>query len=253
MRGLEITEIKTKTALVRSKIPGVGYVINPYLGCSHGCKYCYAGFMTKYSRHHVGSRWGEFVEGKVNIPDVLRSELTRKRKKGRALLSSVCDPYQPVEHDYRLTRRCIEALLEFGWGVDILTRSPLVARDIDLLSSASSVSVGISVPTDNDEVRNVLEPHAPPIPSRIEALRKLHGAGIKTWAFVGPMLPMNPRQLFQMVNPYVGHVLIDALSYRKLVWGIFVNSGWEHELTDQYAEETESELRKLFGEKARKA
>jgi DNA repair photolyase len=250
---MDITEIKTKTALVKSKIPGVDYVINPYLGCGHGCKYCYAGFMTKYSHHHAGSRWGDFVEIKVNIADVLRSELARKRKKGSASLSSVCDPYQPVECERRLTRKCVENLLEFGWEVNVLTRSPLVARDIDLLSSAPSVSVGISIPTDSDDVRKILEPNAPSILSRVEALRRLHGAGIRSWAFIGPMLPMNPKALFEMVSPYVDHVLIDALNYRKQVSGIFLRNGWEYELTDQYAMETEAELAQLFGEKRRRA
>ncbi len=189
---MDVTEITVKSALVRSKIPGVDYVINPYLGCAHGCRYCYAVFMRRYSRHHAAAPWGSFVEVKINLLDILRSELRRKKQPGRALLASVCDPYQPVEARYRLTRGCLEILREHGWGIDILTRSPLVTRDLDLLREAPEVSVGFSIPTDDDRVRHLLEPQAPPIAARLQALKTLHAAGLHTWVFVAPMLPMQP-------------------------------------------------------------
>ena len=168
---MDILEVNTKTALVRSRIPGVPYVINPYTGCGHGCRYCYAVFMRKYSRAHQTARWGSFVEVKTNIAEALRAELARKRKTATAMLSSVCDPYQPAERRYRLTRQCIEALREYGWGIDVLTRSPLVTRDIDLLRSCLEASVGLSIPTDDDDVRKILEPVSPSIGSRVRALR----------------------------------------------------------------------------------
>ncbi|MCX5893586.1 MAG: radical SAM protein, partial [Deltaproteobacteria bacterium] len=166
---MQLAEITVKTALVKSGIPGVEYVINPYLGCGHGCKYCYAVFMKKYARRFQGQPWGSFVEAKVNIAEVLRRELARKRQRGRALLSSVCDPYQPVEGRYRLTRQILTALRDYGWGIDILTRSPLVTRDLDILAGAPQVSVGFSIPTDAEAVRRITEPQAPPIPARIAA------------------------------------------------------------------------------------
>src|SRR4030042_782289 len=102
-----ISPITVKTALVKSRIPGVDYVINPYLGCGHGCRFCYAVFMRKYSRQHTNAAWGSFVENKANIVTVLRAELAKKRRPGSAMLSSVCDPYQPVERRYKLTRGCL--------------------------------------------------------------------------------------------------------------------------------------------------
>ncbi len=84
--GMHITEITSKSALVRSRIPGVEYVINPYIGCGHGCRYCYAVFMRKYSRNHQTTEWGRFVEVKTNIAETLRSELARKRKTGTATI-----------------------------------------------------------------------------------------------------------------------------------------------------------------------
>jgi DNA repair photolyase len=245
---MDITEITTKSALVRSKIPGVDYVVNPYLGCGHGCRYCYAVFMRKYSRQHRGAPWGSFVEVKVNIAAVLRSELARKRKRGRAMLSSVCDPYQPVERRYRLTRQCLEALAEYGWGLDILTRSPLVTRDLDLLAAAADVSVGLSIPTDDDKVRQVLEPQSPPIGARLATLQRLHEAGIHTWVFVAPILPLNPQKLVEAIKPYADHFMVDALNYRQQVRDIFRRNRWDYALTDGYGAETGAALLKLWGD-----
>ena len=250
---MDITEVTTKTALVRSRIPGVEYVINPYTGCGHGCRYCYAVFMRKYSRHHQNARWGCFVEAKTNIVDVLRAELVRKRKTATAMLSSVCDPYQPAERRYRLTRGCIEALREHGWGIDVLTRSPLVTRDMDFLASCIDASVGFSIPTDDDGVRMILEPCAPPIEERLGALRQLHGAGIRTWVFIAPMLPMDPKRLVAEVVPYVDHVMIDPLNYRGQVSELFRRHGWDYALTDKYAQETGACLIQLLGRKGRQA
>lgn len=247
---MDISEIAVKTALVRSGIAGLDYGINPYLGCGHGCLYCYAAFMTRYSRHHTSFRWGTFVEAKVNIVEILRGELSRKRRKGSVMLSSVCDPYQPAELRYGLTRCCLEVLREFGWGFDILTRSPLVTRDLAFFKTASGASVGLTIPTDNDSVRKILEPNAPSITSRIAALRKLHDAGIDTWAFVGPMLPMDPARLYEAIHPHVNRVLIDGLNYRSKVRNIFKKQGWEYALSERYALETEEVLLRLFGKKA---
>ena len=234
---MDVTEIAVKSALSRSKIPGVEYVINPYLGCAHGCRYCYAVFMRRYSRHHASAPWGSFVEVKINLLDVLRSELRRKKQPGRALLASVCDPYQPVEARYRLTRGCLEILREYGWGVDILTRSPLVTRDLDILREAPEVSVGFSIPTDDERVRQILEPQAPPINGRLQAIAKLHAAGLHTWVFVAPMLPMQPERLFAAIAPHIHHLMVDRLNYRQQVQAIFRKNGWEYALTDEYARE----------------
>ncbi|MHB8068445.1 MAG: SPL family radical SAM protein [Desulfobaccales bacterium] len=247
---MQITTITARTALVRSKIPGVDFVINPYLGCGHGCRYCYAVFMRKYAHHHPQAPWGAFVEVKINLPEVLRAELRRKKRPGRALLSSVCDPYQPVEGKYRLTRQCLEILGEYGWGIDILTRSPLVCRDLDLLTALPDVSVGFSIPTDDDGVRKILEPNAPPIGARVAALKKLHDAGLIPWVFIAPMLPMHPQRLHELISPYVGRVMLDALNYRGQVRGLFKSLGWDYALTDAYAAETRESLRLLFGNKA---
>jgi len=247
---MDVCEINTKSALVSSRIPGVDYVINPYLGCAHGCRYCYAVFMRKYSHHHRTSPWGSFVEVKTNIAEVLRTELRRKKRRSRALLSSVCDPYQPLEHRYRLTRECLKTLREYGWGIDILTRSPLVTRDLDILAETSEVSVGVSIPTDDDRVRQVLEPQSPPIGARLKALKGLRAAGIPTWVFIAPMLPMNPVRLYEAIEPYVSNLMVDPLNYRNQVKDIFVKNQWGYALSDQYAAETRAALLGLWDQRA---
>lgn len=249
MDTVDIAEVTAKAALVRSRIPGVEFVVNPYTGCGHGCTYCYATFMAKYSKRYQHAAWGSFVEAKINIVEVLRSELSRKRKTGTVSLSSVCDPYQPAEASYRLTRGCVEALREHGWGVGILTRSPLVTRDIDLLRTCIGASVGFSIPTDDDGVRAVLEPNAPPIEARIEALRQVHAAGIRTWVFVAPLLPMDARRLAALVGPHVDDAMVDALNYRGQVESLFRSHGWDDALTDGYAERTGAELLRLLGKR----
>jgi DNA repair photolyase len=244
--AMDITEITIKTALVRSRIPGVDYVINPYLGCAHGCRYCYAVFMRRYARHHGGAPWGSFVEVKVNLAQVLRAELQRRKHRGQVFLSSVCDPYQPAELRYRLTRSALEILTEFGWSVNILTRSPLVTRDLDLLTAMPGVSVGLSIPTDDDRVRRVLEPQAPPIPARVAALKQLHRAGLAPWVFIAPMLPMQPARLYELIGPFASRVMMDPLNYRGQVREIFRRRGWDYELSAEYARETRATLEGLF-------
>jgi len=248
---VDITEIEVRSALSVSRIPGVQYTINPYVGCEHGCRYCYACFMSRYSRHHKDAPWGSFVEAKVNLVDLLARELPRKRKRSTVFLSSVCDPYQPAEERYRLTRGCLELLAAHGWGIEILTRSPLAGRDVDVLRGAAVVSVGFSIPTDNERVRQVLEPNSPTIAQRVEALKEVRESGVSTWVFVAPMLPMDPLRLYAMIHPHVDSVLVDGLNYSFRVKEIFHRNGWGYALSGQYAHRTGRKLLDLFGEKAR--
>lgn len=244
---MDLVDIEARTALVRSRIPGVSFVVNPYLGCGHGCLFCYAVFMRKYSRHHAQARWGSFVECKANIVEVLRREVGRRKKPDSVLLSSVCDPYQPVEQRACLTRGCLEVLRDFGWEVEILTRSSLVLRDLDLLAGMPRLSVGFSLGTNDERVRSILEPGAPTIQSRAAALKALHDAGVATWAFIAPILPMDPEKLHALISPNVDYILMDDLNYRGQVRQVFFRNGWEYALTDEYAGEMRGRLTDLFG------
>ena len=126
--ALVVKEVYAKSILTKSQI--YPYVVNPYTGCQHGCSYCYARFMKRVTGHK--EPWGEFVDVKVNAPKLLQKEVLR-RKPDRVWVSGVCDPYQPLEAKYRLTRRCLAILADHGWPITIQTRSPLVLRDMDII------------------------------------------------------------------------------------------------------------------------
>ena len=170
---MTIQEIWAKSILSKSQI--YDYAINPYVGCSHACRYCYAAFMKRFTGHK--ERWGEFVDVKINAPELLAREIVR-RKKGRVWVSGVCDPYQGAEKKYRLTRRCLEILVENGWPVTIQTKSPLVLRDSGILEKLEEAEVGFTITTADEEIRRLFEPGAPPIRDRIDALGVLHSKGI---------------------------------------------------------------------------
>jgi DNA repair photolyase len=242
-----VSTITVKSGLTRSRIYGIEYVINPYRGCGHGCCYCYAPLMGRNTALDNPEPWGSFVMVKENLPDVLADQLKRRRKPpGKVLLSSVCDPYQPVEAEYNITRQCLELLIQYGWQIDILTRSPLVLRDLELLKTAKA-SIGFSIPTDNDRIRQLTEPNAPSISSRIEALRKLHDAGISTWAFIGPILPLNARKLHEQLSPVVDSVMLSALNYYDLVKIHFRAVGLDICFNRDFAPKLKAELRACFG------
>ncbi|MDX9752480.1 MAG: radical SAM protein [bacterium] len=183
-----IQEIQCKSILQKSRLPESPYCLNPYVGCSHRCAYCYARFMRRFTGHHE-DRWGQFVDVKVNADTVLANQLQRRRIDGPVLLGSVCDAYQPIEKKYGLTRRCIQSLVNYKIPFSVLTKSSLVVRDIDLLKKLPSISVGISLSMRDDAARRIVEPGASTIEERLETLKVLHAQGIKTYVFIGPILP----------------------------------------------------------------
>ena len=194
LNKMKIREIKAKSVLTKSGLPDTDWVINPYVGCQFGCKYCYATFIGRWK--HPGEEWGEFADVKINAPEILKKELERLEKKnksknfGSILFSSVTDCYSPPEAKYKITRKCLEILADFDYRgeIGILTKSPLVVRDIDIFKRIN-VEVGLTVTTLDDKVVRFLEGCAPSASARIGALRKLHDSGIPIYAFVGPVLP----------------------------------------------------------------
>jgi DNA repair photolyase len=224
---LIVKEILAKTILSKSKI--YPYVVNPYTGCQHGCSYCYARFMKRVTGHT--EPWGEFVDVKVNAAELLRQEITKKKRE-RVWVSGVCDPYQPLEEKYRLTRQCLEILARNTWPVIIQTRSPLVLRDIDILKEARDFEVGFSVTTADDTIRKLFEPGAPPINDRIQALDELHKAGIRTYAMVAPVLP-GAEGLAALLKGKVDYVLIDRMNYHYADQ-VYRKYGLEDKRADDY-------------------
>jgi DNA repair photolyase len=187
--------------------------------------------MKRFTGHR--EPWGEFVDVKVNAPELLEKELARK-KKGTVWLSGVCDPYQPLEAHYGLTRRCLEILTRNGWPVVIQTRSPLVLRDLDILTRAENVEAGLSVTTADDAVRQAFEPLAPPIAERLRALEALHRAGVRTYAMIAPILP-GAENLVSLLEGIADYVIIDRMNYHHAD-RIYEQHGWQDQSTDAFFE-----------------
>ena len=234
-----IKEIHSKSILSKSQV--YPYVINPYTGCQHSCSYCYARFMKRFTGHR--EPWGEFVDIKVNAPDLLRREITKK-KPDRVWISGVCDPYQPLEAKYQLTRQCLEILAQNNWPVVVQTRSPLVLRDLDILKEGSDFEVGLSIPTADDSIRKLFEPNAPPIDSRVRALDQMHQAGIRTYVMIAPMLP-GAEGLAEILAGKVDHVIIDRMNYNHADW-VYKKYGLDDKMTDDYFDRAGRELSTSF-------
>jgi DNA repair photolyase len=241
-----VKEVLAKSILSKSGIPGADYCVNAYVGCSHACIYCYATFMKKYTGHT--EPWGTFVDVKVNAAELLRKQM-QKAKRGHVMLSSVTDAYQPLELKYRLTRQCLEILLEHKFPVGILTKSPLVIRDIDIIKRFDEIEVGLTISTDDEKMRKIFEPGAPPIEARISTLRKLKEQGIKTYVFIGPMLPMNPEVLSEKIGKNADSILISRMNYVSKTAHLFKKLDMMQWLDKSFAEEIKTRLRERLGEK----
>lgn len=223
--SIKINLVQAKSIFTKSGLPGSDYVINPYNGCLFACKYCYAAQIARWK--HPNEEWGTYLDVKINAPEVLKIELEKLFKKfktknfGSVFFSSVTDPYVGLESKYRLTRKCLEILLEFGYEgkIGIQTKSPLVLNDIDLLSKLKNVSVGFTVTTLDDKVSRFIETKAPNVTDRIAALKMLNKAGIETYAFIGPILPYFSAKKEKLVE------LLDALQDAgvKEVWFEHIN------------------------------
>jgi len=234
-----VKEIRSKSILSASKV--YPYVINPYTGCQHNCSYCYARFMKRFTGHR--EPWGQFVDFKVNAPDLLRLEIARK-KPGKVWVSGVCDPYQPLEAKYELTRQCLEILAQNGWPVVIQTRSPLVLRDLGVLKAGESFEVGMSITTADDGIRKLFEPNAPPINARVNALDEIHRAGVKTYAMIAPILP-EAEKLAEILKDKIDYVVLDRMNYHHADW-VYRKYGLEEKMTDDYFSQAERMLYSAF-------
>ena len=241
LMGLAIREIQAKTILAKSGIPGADYCVNAYVGCAHACIYCYATFMRKFTGH--AEPWGSFVDVKTNAPELLKKNI-RRAVKGNVILSSVTDAYQPLEAKYRLTRQCLEILHEYRFPVDILTKSPLVLRDLDVIQRFEHIEVGITITTDDEGMRKVFEPHAPPISARIETLGKLKGQGVRTYVFIGPLLPMDPEKLTEKIRFHADAVLISGMNYPSKTAAVYRRLGITQWLDKEYTDEVRERLKK---------
>lgn len=195
MGEFEIKEVLAKTILSPATLKDADYdySCNPYIGCRFGCVYCYASFMARMVEKKT-SDWGNFVFAKINAPDLLKKEIAKLENKGKCKIiwfSSVTDPYQGLEAKYQLTRKCLQVLIDsnFQGLVSFLTKSDLILRDIDVLKQLKNVEVGMTITSTSDSISRYFEKYAPSVTARLTALKKLHSEKIKTYAFIGPILP----------------------------------------------------------------
>ncbi|MEJ2684807.1 MAG: radical SAM protein [Candidatus Sulfobium sp.] len=236
---MKIAETEAKNILSKSQV--YDYALNPYVGCGHGCVYCYAKFMKRFTGHK--ERWGEFVDVKINAPELLAREVKRK-KVGRVWISGVCDPYQPLEKKYMITKRCLEVLVENGWPFTVQTKSPLVLRDMETIKRSEDAEVRFTITTADEKIRRIFEPGAPPSQKRIEALKKLHSEGVRTFVMIAPILP-GAEGLVTALKGKVEHVLIDRLNYHYAD-RTYRKYGMEWAMKDSFFSQKGEELRKAF-------
>lgn len=216
---LKIRENKAKSILTKSGI--TDYAFNPYVGCMHGCIYCYARFIFKFK--NISYSWGKFIEVKINCGELLKKEVNKK--KGEVFISSICDAWQPIESKYQLTRYGLKLLVEKEFPLDILTKSILIKRDFDILRDYPYFTLGFTITNLQDKFCQKIEPFASPPTQRLKTLEEAGNLGIKTGIFLGPLLPLvtdteeNIDCLFKMVSPLpLSYIYIDRLNLRYGVW-----------------------------------
>lgn len=180
--SLIINEIETKSVLTRSNLPVSDYSVNPYVGCTHACKYCYASFMKRFTNHP--EPWGEFLDVKYWQPIKYPERYAGKE----LFFGSVTDPYNPQEEQYRRTRTLLEQLKGSGIKLSIQTKSDLVLRDIDLIKTFPNARVGFSINTLDEGFKDDMD-RAVSVERRLAAMKKLHDEGIRTTCFISPIFP----------------------------------------------------------------
>jgi DNA repair photolyase len=217
MHGLERPEVRLvrcKTALSRSRLPGLDWALNPYRGCTHSCAYCYAQDVTRFE---TARPWGEVLEVKSNIVQVLRNEL-KNAHEGVVGVGTVTDPYQPAEKRFGLTRGCLSVLRSKGMEASVLTKSPLVLRDLDILRGWTGAEVGLSVASVDREISSALEPGAPSPDERMAALERLTKSGVRTYLMAAPIVPGlsdDRSSLGELVSR------ASAAGVRRIIWDMY--------------------------------
>ena len=182
-------EITCKTILNQSSMGFAEYTLNAYQGCAFSCSYCYVPIMRSRRGRLDDSRWGSWVQVKTNAPEVLRSQMRNVAPNARIAIGTSTDSWQPIEKKYGIARKVLEELTYYPNPIHLLTRSPLLMRDIDVLVRVPSVKVGISLPTFDDKVRKSFEPLAPAVAGRVRLIKSLVDAGIYVMLFWCPILP----------------------------------------------------------------
>lgn len=202
-------KIITKDYLTKSNLPASDYVINPYIGCPHACKYCYARFMKRFTAHT--EKWGEFIDIKE-----CSKPINLQRIKGKSIfLSSVTDCYNSYEKKYGITRSILEQLIRADSQITISTKSNLVLRDIDLLQKFHNLKVALSINTLNEQFRADMD-NGSSISDRLDALKTLHNAGIYIVLFMSPIFPYITqwKEIIENTKEFISEYWFENLNLR---------------------------------------
>jgi len=215
---MKISEIQTKSVLTKSNLPVGDYSVNPYVGCSHACRYCYASFMKRFTNHP--EPWGEFLDVKY-WPEIRDAGKYRGKE---LFFGSVTDPYLPEEERYRRTRILLEQLQGSGIRLSIQTKSDLVLRDLDLIRTFPNARVGFSINTLDESFKDDMD-SAVSIERRIAAMKQLHDAGIRTTCFISPIFPgiTDVQAIIDRMREQCNLVWLENLNLRGSYKGVIMN------------------------------
>ena len=230
---MKTKKVDVKSVLTKSNLPVSDYSVNPYIGCSHGCKYCYASFMKRFTNHP--EPWGSFVDVKY-WPAIRHPE----KYSGKELfLGSVTDPYQEAEEQYGRTRALLEEMKGSGCKLSIATKSDLVLRDIDLIKTFPDARVSWSVNTLDESFRKDMD-NAVSIERRLAAMKAFHNAGIRTTCFISPIFPgiTDVKSIILRVKEQCNLIWLENLNLR---------GGFKKTILD-YINEKHPELNGLYDE-----
>lgn len=204
-----IKEVEVNDYLTKSNLPASDYVINPYVGCPHGCKYCYASFMKRFTGHEED--WGTFIDIKRSEKKINLNKISKKS----VFLSSVTDCYNPLEEKYCLTRSILEQLVSSDCYLSISTKSKLILRDIDLLKQIKNLTVSMSINTLDEDFRRDMD-NASTIEDRLNTLEYLHNNGIHTVLFMSPIFPYITewKEIIEKSKDYIDEYWFENLNLR---------------------------------------
>lgn len=209
MSDIKVKEVKVNDYLTLSKLPSADYVINPYIGCSHACKYCYASFMKRFTNHEED--WGDFIDIKLCDKPIDKNKIKGKN----IFLSSVTDCYNEFEETYQITRRILNEIKDVDFSLNISTKSKLILRDLDILKDCKDLVVSMSINTIDENFKNDMD-KASSIKERFETLKVLHDNGIKTVVFMSPIFPYITewKEIIEVSKEYIDEYWFENLNLR---------------------------------------
>jgi len=212
---MKIIKIRVKNIFTKTKLPGCDFVINQYVGCGHSCLYCYSNAICKWlmrmEKKKVPGKWGNWVIAKINAPELVKG----KKIKGSVWMSSISDPYQPIERKLKLTRKILENM-DKNINLAIQTKSNLILRDIDLFKKFKKIEIGLTINGFEGEIKKLFEPNSSIHKERLKTLKISKKNGIKTYAFISPIIfdLVDVKQCIKETKNFVDYYWFEILNLR---------------------------------------